>query len=87
MKKVHLLKDLASRLCEALPKDVYSLKNDLEKNFHGILTSAFSKLELITREEFDVQSKVLTRTRKKLEDLESELKKLEKSLKQKSEKK
>jgi hypothetical protein len=87
MKKAHLLKDLASRLYAALPKDLHTAKMDIEKNFHGILMTAFAKLELVTREEFDVQSKVLARTRKKLDDLEAEIKKLEKTSKQKTEKK
>jgi ubiquinone biosynthesis accessory factor UbiK len=87
MKKSHFLTEIASRLCEALPKNAHTLKKDLEKNFHGVLMSAFTKLELVTREEFDTQTKVLSRTRKKLEEMENELSQLEKKLKQKSEKK
>ena len=86
MKKTHVLKDLAARLYKTLPKDLHTVKKDLEKNFHGILKGTFAKLELVTREEFDVQSKVLSRTRKKLEDLEREIKHLEKALKNKTEK-
>ncbi|OAI48982.1 hypothetical protein AYO45_03845 [Gammaproteobacteria bacterium SCGC AG-212-F23] len=78
MKKKDFLNNLAGRLCDALPSSVKTLKKDMEKNFHDILKNAFAKLELVTREEFDVQSKVLSRTRKKLEDLESEVHKLEK---------
>lgn len=78
MKINHFLKDLAARLSESMPNNLHSFKKDIEKNFHGVLMSAFAKLDLVTREEFDAQSKVLLRTRKKLESLEIELKKLEK---------
>ncbi len=87
MKKADFLNDLATRLSKALPKNVVAVKKDIEKNLHSILMSAFAKLELVTREEFDVQTKVLSRTRKKLESLETEIKELEKALKQKSGKK
>jgi ubiquinone biosynthesis accessory factor UbiK len=53
------------------------LKEDLEKNFHAVLQSALSKLDLVTREEFEVQKLVLTKTRAKLEDLEKRVAALE----------
>lgn len=84
MKKSNLLDELATRLSDALPKGVHTLKKDLEKNFQAILKNTFSKLELVTREEFDTQSKVLSRTRKKLDDLENEIKSLEKILSKKA---
>lgn len=77
MKKSDFLHDLSSRLAKALPNNVKSIKDDLEKNFHAVLQKAFAKLELVTREEFDSQAKVLARTRKKLEALEKEVKSLE----------
>lgn len=46
---------------------------DLEKNLRALLTSAFSRLDLVTREEFDVQREVLARTREKLGELEARL--------------
>lgn len=51
---------------------------DLEKNLRALLASAFSRLDLVTREEFDVQREVLARTRAKLEALEAKLAELEK---------
>lgn len=51
---------------------------DLEKNLRALLASAFSRLDLVTREEFDVQREVLARTRAKLEALEARLAELEK---------
>jgi BMFP domain-containing protein YqiC len=86
MSKANFLKDLASQLTEALPSHIGTLKKDFEKNCQGILSSAFAKFDLVTREEFDTQTKVLARTRKKLEDLESQLKEIEASLKPKQHK-
>jgi BMFP domain-containing protein YqiC len=50
---------------------------DLEKNLRALLQSAFSRLDLVTREEFDVQREVLARTRAKLAELEAKLQELE----------
>jgi len=50
---------------------------DLEKNLRALLASAFSRLDLVTREEFDVQREVLARTRARLEELEAKLAELE----------
>lgn len=50
---------------------------DIEKNLRAMLGAFFNKLDLVTREEFDVQAQVLTRTREKLKDLESRIAALE----------
>lgn len=84
MSKKNFLKDLAAQLTEALPSHVHALKQDFEKNCHNILTKAFTKFDLVTREEFDVQTKVLGRTRKKLEELEEQIKTLENLLQNKT---
>lgn len=76
MKKPQFLDDLSNRLCDALPANVKTLKKDIEKNFHTILQNTFTKLDLITRKEFDAQTKVLARSRQKIEALEVKLKKL-----------
>jgi BMFP domain-containing protein YqiC len=83
MKKPDFLNDLSQKLCDALPASFLTLKADIEKNFRSILNSTFNKLDLVTREEFDAQTKVLARTRKKIESLETEIKLLEKNLKDK----
>ena len=62
--------DIANRLADAIPPGLSGLKQDMEKNFHAILQSALGKLDLVTREEFEVQKAVLAKTRSKLEDLE-----------------
>ena len=68
---------LANRLADAVPPGMKSLQDDLERNFRGLLQSGFAKLDLVTREEFDVQARVLERTRKKLTALEQELQSLQ----------
>ncbi len=72
------LKDLARKLADAVPEGLQSMRSDLEKNFRSVLQSGFDKLDLVTREEFEVQEAVLQRTREKLEALEERLKVLEK---------
>ncbi|MDO8845316.1 MAG: accessory factor UbiK family protein [Methylicorpusculum sp.] len=71
------LDEIASRLANAVPPGLNNLKEDLEKNFHAILQGALGKLDLVTREEFEVQKAVLAKTRAKLEDLESRIAALE----------
>lgn len=80
MSKSNILKQLAAQLTEALPAHLGALKKDAEKSCHHLLTQAFDKLELVTREQFDTQTKVLLRTRKQLEELEQKIKILESTL-------
>ena len=69
--------DLAKRLSDALPGGLKELQQDIEKNFRAVLESTFSKLNLVTRDEFEVQKGVLARTRAKVEALEAQVKALE----------
>ena len=62
--------DLARKLADSVPSGVRVLQQDLEKNFHATLQSAFTKMDLVTREEFEVQTALLARTREKLDKLE-----------------
>jgi ubiquinone biosynthesis accessory factor UbiK len=78
------LDEIASRLANAVPPGLNNLKEDLEKNFHAILQGALGKLDLVTREEFEVQKAVLAKTRAKLEDLESRVAALENPSQQQS---
>lgn len=71
------INEVVKRLLDSLPTGVKNLPKDIEKNFHAVLQSAFNKMDLVTREEFDAQKKVLERTRAKLERLEKQIKKLE----------
>lgn len=79
--KPDFLKKLASQLSNALPPQVGVLKKDFEKNCTQILNKTFAKFNLVTQESFDTQSKVLLRTRQKLEALEKQLNELEATLK------
>jgi len=74
------IEDLARKLAESVPEGLRSMREDLETNFRGVLQSGISKLDLVTREEFEVQEAVLARTREKLEHLETKLAELEKDL-------
>jgi hypothetical protein len=73
------LDDLTRKLSRLLPADLDILKQDMEKNIRATLQSTFQKLDLVTREEFDVQTEVLNRTREKIEALEKKLAELEKN--------
>lgn len=69
--------ELARQLAAAVPKNIRALGEDLEKNFRSLLLSGFERMDLVTREEFDLQAAVLERTRAKLEALESRIATLE----------
>ncbi|HEV2111825.1 MAG TPA: accessory factor UbiK family protein [Gammaproteobacteria bacterium] len=75
-----LLDDLARKLADAVPPGLKDLKADLERNFRAMLQTVLGKLDLVTREEFDVQAGVLSRTRQKLEELSQRLAELETAL-------
>ncbi|MGC3983086.1 MAG: accessory factor UbiK family protein [Steroidobacteraceae bacterium] len=72
------LTDLARKLAASLPEGVGALQRDVEQNFKAVLQSTLTRMDLVTRREFDVQSGVLKRTREKLEALEQRLAELEK---------
>ncbi|MES9833421.1 MAG: accessory factor UbiK family protein [Candidatus Thiodiazotropha sp. LLP2] len=72
-----LIDDLAQRLSSALPAGIQTLQGDVKKNLRAGLESGLAKLDLVTREEFEVQSAVLSRTREKLKHLEQQVKALE----------
>lgn len=72
-----LINTLSERLCAVLPEAPGLVRKDLEKNFHAILESVFSGLDLVSREEFDIQTRVLARCRERLARLEATLSALE----------
>jgi BMFP domain-containing protein YqiC len=80
MPATRILEDLSARISEFLAA---TPAKDVEKNAKALLSAAFGKLDLATREELDVQVKVLARTREKLSALEARVAALEASLKQK----
>lgn len=80
MPQTRILEDLSARISEFLAA---SPAKDFEKNVRALLNAAFAKLELATREELEVQTRVLTRSREKLSQLEARVAELEAKLKQK----
>lgn len=74
------LDDLAERLGRLLPDSAHEMRADFEKNARATLQGALSRMDLVTREEFDVQSDVLARTREQLEALEARVVALEEQL-------
>ncbi|MEN3295899.1 MAG: ubiquinone biosynthesis accessory factor UbiK [Burkholderiales bacterium] len=77
MDKPNFLNDLQSKIQQAIDN---SPAKDLEKNMKAMLSQGFSKLDLVTREEFDVQAQVLEKTRAKLELLEARVAEIEAQL-------
>lgn len=75
-----IIDDLSKRLAGSLPGGITSMQADLERNLRSGLEAALSKLNLVTREEFEIQQAVLQRTREKLSALEAEIKNLEDAL-------
>jgi|KBSSwiStaDraftv2_1062776.scaffolds.fasta_scaffold09111_2 BMFP domain-containing protein YqiC len=72
------LDELARQLAESMPQNLRAFGHDLERNFKAVLNAGLERMELVTREEFDVQRSVLERTRTKLEQMEARLAELEK---------
>ncbi|MCW8828987.1 MAG: accessory factor UbiK family protein [Gammaproteobacteria bacterium] len=75
-----VIDELSKRISGALPPGASVMKEDLEKNIRSVLHAAFSKMDLVTREEFEVQAQVLQRTRERLEALEKQVTELESQL-------
>ena len=73
------LDEFSRRLRELLPPGLGRLNDDVRRNARGMLEAALSRMELVTREEFDVQAAVLARTRERLEELERKVAELERA--------
>jgi len=73
----NFLDDLSLRIKEMLKQ---SPAKDLDKNLRALMSGMFAKMDLVTREEFDIQKAVLSRTREKLSELETRLVELEKQV-------
>ncbi len=78
MNKTNFFDDMQARINQALEN---SPAKDIEKNVKAMLSQGFSKLDLVTSEEFDVQMQVLAKTRAKLDALEARVAELEAQLK------
>jgi len=69
--------EIAARIARLLPQDTGQLGQDLRKNIRAALGTALARMDLVTREEFDVQSELLARTRTRLEALEKQVAEME----------
>ncbi|RYU62005.1 accessory factor UbiK family protein [Methylolobus aquaticus] len=74
------LDELSKRLADAIPGGLVQIRDEIQRNFRAILQGTLSQMNLVSREEFDVQREVLARTRAKLEALEAQIAELEKQL-------
>lgn len=82
--KQEKIEDFVQQFFNLMPDDMRQYKHDMEKNIRAALQSTFSRMDLVTREEFDVQTSLLSRTRELVEELEAKIKQLEDQLDQKN---
>lgn len=73
--------DIARKFVNGLPEAARSMRHDLENNFRAVLQASLGKLDLTARSEFEVQSKVLERSRSMIEQLEQRVAALEERIK------
>lgn len=74
-----ILDDIVKKISGLIPPGLSQAKDDLKANIKSILSQSLTKVDLVSREEFDIQTKVLLRTREKLEQLEAKIEELEKT--------
>jgi BMFP domain-containing protein YqiC len=80
MTETQSIDDLAQRLAALVPPGLSQAREDLTATFRSALQSGLRRLDLVTREEFDVQRCVLLRTREKIEELERQISALERAI-------
>lgn len=71
------IESLVKQIIAAIPADLHQAKVDMEKNLKAIISAGLAKMDLVTREEFDVQTELLARTRAALEKIQRHLEELE----------
>ncbi|WP_218814209.1 accessory factor UbiK family protein [Rickettsiella endosymbiont of Dermanyssus gallinae] len=74
---MNFINDIAKQFSDKLPPGAKKFKHDLDKNFRAVVQSMLAKLDLVTREEFNAQKGVLTKTRAKINALAKQLEQLE----------
>lgn len=67
------INDIVQNMMDNLPSGLKQLPNDIKQHIRSTVTHTFEKMDLVTREEFDAQCRVLLRTREKLEALEKKV--------------
>ncbi len=78
--KPAFIDQLLEKISNVLPKDWSGLKEDTQKNIRGVLNSVFEKMDLVTREDFEVQKKILLRAQERIQHLEQELDAIKKAI-------
>lgn len=78
-----IIDDTVKKISGLIPEGVHAAKQDMDKNIHAVLQSMLHKLNLVTREEFDAQVAVLSKTRQKLAFLEAQLAEISSTLEKK----
>ena len=73
MNYTKIVDDLAKTLCDRLPPVLTDIKTEMQHTIRAVLQSQFAKLDLVTREEFDIQCKVLERCQQRLKTLEAQI--------------
>ena len=76
--------ELIQQVLNALPEDIRQMKQGLEKNLKSAMSATFARMELVTREEFDVQAALLARTRALLDEMNEKIRQLEEKVQQKN---
>ncbi len=77
MKNEFKFEEFAKQVLDKLPSDLGEIQEDVEKNLKSTIQSTFSKFDLVSREEFDIQTELLSRTRALVEELEKKISDLE----------
>ena len=73
-----IFKNIQKKITESIPEDIDALKGDLKQNIQAAIEAQIKKLDLVTREELEIQELILKRTREKLEKLEKDIESLDK---------
>jgi BMFP domain-containing protein YqiC len=76
---IRIIDELACKLAASLPEGIAAMQKDVEQNFKSVLQSALTRMDLVSRQEFDVQVGVLNRVRTQLSQLEQRLAAMEQS--------
>ncbi len=77
------IEDLLAKIAAVLPQDMQGLKDDTCKNMRVVLQSIFERMDLVTREDFEVQKKILARAQDQIQQLTQEVQRLEQALQHK----
>lgn len=80
MLKQEKVEEFFQEFSRLLPEDLRTYKTDMEKNLRAALNATFTRMDLVTREEFDIQTALLSKTRELLEGLEGKVEQLEEQL-------